>query len=66
MHVLFVEDDEVVAQNAQMALRALGHDCEITDLGATAFALSKRKDYDIVVLDVGLPDMDGFKVVRRM
>ena len=66
MHVLFVEDDEVVAQNAQMALRALGHDCEITDLGATALALSKRKDYDIVVLDVGLPDMDGFKVVRRM
>ena len=66
MHVLFVEDDEVVAQSVEMALRANGHDCKTTDLGANALTLAKHNDYDIVVLDVDLPDMDGYHVVRRM
>jgi CheY-like chemotaxis protein len=66
MHVLFVDDDEVLAQAVEMALRENGHVCEITDLGKEALTLSKRNAYDIVVLDVGLPDMDGCHVVRRM
>jgi CheY-like chemotaxis protein len=66
MHVLFVDDDEVLAQGVEMALRENGHECEVADLGKEALTLSKRNAYDIVVLDVGLPDIDGCHVARRM
>ncbi len=66
MNILFVDDDEVMAQSVEMALRANGHVCEIAGLGERAVALCKTNDYDIAVLDVGLPDMDGYDVVRRL
>ncbi len=66
MHVLFVEDDEVVAQSVEAVLRKKGHSCQIAELGADAIALAKVNGYDIIVLDVGLPDMDGFHVIRRL
>ena len=59
MHVLFVDDDEALAQGVEMALREYGHVCEVTDLGKEVLTLCKRNAYDIVVLDVGLPDIDG-------
>ncbi len=66
MNILFVDDDEVMAQSVEMALRANGHACEIAGLGERAVALCTRNDYDIAVLDVGLPDIDGYHVVRRL
>lgn len=66
MNILFVDDDEVVAQSVEMALRANGHACEIAGLGQRAVALCKANDYDIAVVDVGLPDMDGFHVARLL
>ncbi len=66
MHVLYVEDDEVLTQIVERALREAGHTCETTDKGGEALNLLKANDYDAVALDVGLPDMDGTQVVRMM
>ncbi len=66
MHVLFVDDDEVLAQGVETALRDKGHVCEVAELGKQALTLSKDTAYDIVVLDVDLPDIDGYQVVRLM
>ncbi len=66
MRVLFVDDDAVLSQGVEMALREQGHACELAELGKQAVALSKRQTYDIVVLDVGLPDIDGCHVARLM
>jgi CheY-like chemotaxis protein len=66
MHVLYVEDDEVLTQIVERALCDAGHTCETTNEGARALSLVKTNDYDAVALDVGLPDMDGCQVVRMM
>ena len=66
MHVLFVDDDELVSQSVEEALRRAGHSCEIAKLGSEAITLAKANTYDIVVLDIGLPDMDGYHVIRRL
>ncbi len=66
MNVLFVEDDDGIAKTVEAALRSRGCSCDIAHLGEQAIAFAKRNDYDIVVLDFGLPDMDGFDVIRRM
>lgn len=65
MRVLFVDDDEGVSQSVEAGLRNKGHTCQITGSGGEAISLAKQNDYDIVVLDVALPDMDGCHVVRR-
>ncbi len=66
MRVLFVDDDKSVSQSVETALRRKGHQVDTTDLGADALALIESTSYDLVVLDVGLPDMDGYHIVRRM
>ena len=66
MHVLYVEDDEVMSQIVERALRDAGHTCETASKGAQALSLVKENDYDVVALDVGLRDMDGMQVVRMM
>lgn len=66
MQVLFVDDDEVVTQSVQMVLQEKGHMCQTADLGADAIKLASKNQYDVIVLDIGLPDMDGFHVIRRL
>jgi len=66
MKVLFVEDDEGMAKAVKEALRGKGYRCAVAGLGQQAVELAKTNDYDIVVLDLGLPDMDGFHVLRLM
>ena len=65
-HVLFVDDDAMVAENVEAALREKGHRCQTADRGDRALALAKAENYDIIVLEVELPDMDGLHFVRRM
>ncbi len=66
MRILFVDDDAMLAQGVEMALREQGHTCELAELGKQAVMMSKRNSYDIVVLDVGLPDIDGCHVARLL
>lgn len=66
MRVLLVEDDLTTAQSITLMLKVSGAVVDQTDTGEEALELVKHYDYDIVVLDLMLPDMEGYEVVRRM
>src|SRR5271166_5347413 len=66
MRVLLVEDDPVAARGITLMLKAAGAVVDHTEGGEDALELLRHYEYDIVVLDLGLPDIEGFEVVRRM
>src|SRR5689334_12527264 len=60
------EDDLVAARGVSLMLRSTGAVVDHADTGEEGLELAKHYDYDIVVLDLMLPDIEGFEVVRRM
>ncbi|MGO1117888.1 response regulator transcription factor CtrA [Rhodovibrionaceae bacterium A322] len=66
MRVLLVEDDTALAKSIEMMLRADGYICDITDMGEDGLEIGKLYDYDIIILDIMLPDIDGYEVLRRL
>ncbi len=66
MRVLLVEDDSSTAKSIELMLRAEGFICDTTDLGEDGLEIGKLYDYDIIVLDLMLPDIDGYEVLRRL
>lgn len=66
MHVLLVEDDVVLADGISRVLRASGMVVDVLHNGAEADSVLQRAEVSIAVLDIGLPGIDGFEVVRRL
>ncbi len=66
MRVLLVEDDQATAQSVKMMLESAGMVVDDTGLGEDGLEIGKLYDYDIIVLDLMLPDMDGLEVLRRL
>src|SRR6202049_4183803 len=66
MRVLLIEDDPTVAQSIELMLKSERFNFYTTDLGEEGVDLGKLYDYDIILLDLNLPDMSGFKVVRTL
>jgi two-component system cell cycle response regulator CtrA len=66
MRVLLVEDDTATAKSIEMMLRSEGYVCDATDLGEDGLEIGKLYDYDIIILDLMLPDIDGYEVLRRL
>src|SRR5256885_13132619 len=66
MRVLLVEDDSATAQSIELMLRSEGFICDTTDLGEDGLEIGKLYDYDIILLDLMLPDIDGYEVLRRL
>ncbi len=66
MRVLQVEDDPTAAQAVEQMLKSKGCVCETTAYGEHAVELAKGNDYDIILLDIMLPDIDGYEVLRRL
>jgi two-component system cell cycle response regulator CtrA len=66
MRVLLVEDDPATAQGIEMMLRSESYVCDVTNMGEDGLEIGKLYDYDIIVLDLMLPDMDGYEVLRRL
>ena len=66
MRVLLVEDDSATAQSIEMMLRSESYVCDTTDMGEDGLEIGKLYDYDIIILDLMLPDMDGYEVLRRL
>lgn len=66
MRVLLVEDDSSIAKLIELTLRAEGFVVDTTDLGEDGLEIGKLYDYDIIILDLMLPDMDGYEVLRRL
>jgi two-component system, OmpR family, response regulator len=66
VRVLVVEDDVRMAAAMRRALRGAGVVADVAINGADAMWMVRAADYDVVVLDVMLPDFDGFEACRRM
>ena len=66
MRVLLIEDDCATAQSIELMLKSEGFNVYTTDLGEEGIDLGKVYDYDIILLDLVLPDMSGFEVLRRL
>src|SRR2546423_5758589 len=64
--VLVVEDDEEIAQVLQRSLRLEGYEVRIAGDGETALAEGRDFNPDLVILDLGLPKLDGIEVARRL
>ncbi|MGW0812866.1 response regulator transcription factor [Streptomyces viridiviolaceus] len=65
-HLLVVDDEPTVRELLRTALRYAGFDVEAAATGQEALDLAARRAPDLVLLDVMLPDMDGFEVIRRL
>jgi two-component system cell cycle response regulator CtrA len=66
MRVLLIEDDSATAQSVELMLKSEGFNVYTTDLGEEGIDLGKIYDYDIILLDLNLPDMSGFDVLRKL
>ena len=66
MRVLLVEDDPATAQSLQMMLESENMVVNATDLGEDGLEIGKLYDYDIIILDMMLPDIGGIEVLRRL
>ncbi len=66
MRVLIVEDIKDVADALADLLQLLGHQCRVVHDGAAAIGAAVDQHPDLVLLDIGLPAMDGYEVARRL
>ena len=66
MRILIVEDEPKLAQLVARALREEGHPADVAGNGKDALWMAQSAPYDAIVLDVMLPDLDGFEVLRRL
>jgi two-component system, cell cycle response regulator CtrA len=66
MRVLLIEDDSATAHSIELMLKTESFSVYTTNLGEEAVDLGKLYDYDIILLDLNLPDMSGFEVLRSL
>lgn len=64
--VLVVDDESSISENIAFGLKQDGFDCRVVTTGQDAEVALAAESIDLVVLDVGLPDIDGFEVARRI
>lgn len=66
MRILLVEDDDAVARSIELMLQAEGWAVDRTDQGEDGLEIGQLYDYDLILLDIMLPDMDGYEVLRNL
>ena len=66
MRVLLIEDDSATAQSIELMLKSERFNVYTTNLGEEGVDLGKLYDYDIILLDLNLPDMSGYEVLRAL
>ncbi len=66
MRALLIKDDSATTQSIELMLKSESFNVYSTDLGEDGIDLSKVYDYDIILLDLNLPDMSGFEVLRSL
>ena len=66
MRALLVEDDQATARSIGLILKSENIVVDVTDLGEEGLEVGRLYDYDIILLDLMLPEMDGYEVLRRL
>lgn len=66
MRILLVEDDPTTARSIEMILTSANYNVYRTDMGEEGIDLAKLYDYDLIILDLDLPDMHGMEVLRQL
>ncbi|MDR3285633.1 MAG: response regulator transcription factor [Holosporales bacterium] len=66
MRILFIEDDFITAQSVQKLLQSENFICDISDTGQDGVEIGKLYEYDLIILDLLLPDLEGFEVMQRL
>jgi two-component system cell cycle response regulator CtrA len=66
MRVLLVEDDPTTSKSIELMLTHANLNVYATDLGEEGIDLAKLYDYDLILLDINLPDMNGHEVLRQL
>jgi|SRR5690349_18519897 len=66
MRILVIEDDAILADGLAHSLRSLGHAVDCMSKGDEADRALSAQEYDFVILDIELPALDGFEVLRRL
>lgn len=65
-HILIIEDDPRISSFIVKGLKSAGYTSTLIDEGRRAYALAKVGNFDLIILDVGLPGMDGFSIMRAL
>jgi two-component system OmpR family response regulator len=66
MRILIVEDDEMLAEAVTRAMRQSAHVVQRAATGPDADRILSATEFDLVILDLGLPELDGFEVLKRL
>ena len=66
MRVLLIEDDQSTAKSIELMLKTDGYAVDTTDMGEDGLEIGKLYEYDIIILDLMLPDLDGYEVLKRL
>ena len=66
MRVLLIEDEPTTAKSIELMLGGEGFNVYTTDLGEEGLDLGKLYDYDIILLDLNLPDMHGYDELKKL
>lgn len=64
--ILIVEDEKSISDLIAINLKMTGHDCEQAYCGKAALSLTQNRRYDLILLDIMLPDIDGFNVMEKI
>jgi len=66
LNILLAEDDEMIEKITTFYLRRNGHDVDIAKNGFEAVSRFKQKEYDLILMDIQMPEMDGIQAVKEI
>ncbi len=66
LHILVVDDDMLARMTAVQCVKQGGHTAAMADGGAAAMEMLQSDEYDLVLLDLMMPDVDGYEVLRHI
>ena len=64
--ILIVDDEASITEFVSYALKKEGYETDVVDNGESALAMAKKHNYDLFILDIMLPGIDGYELCRRL
>ena len=66
LRILYVEDEAIIAITSRKIIESLGHECDIELSGENALISLDKKEYDVVITDIGMPGMSGWQFAKAV